>query len=123
YPSVFSVAATDSNNQRAPYSNFGHSIALAAPGGNTNAGASGGVLSTIASKDSQGNREPSFAYYQGTSMASPHAAGVFALMKAVYPALDPDTLELLLASGELTDDLGPIGRDPLFGHGLINARK
>ena len=59
----------------------------------------------------------------GTSMASPHAAGAFALMKSVYPGLTPDILDSMLANGELTTDLGVAGRDNFFGHGLIDAAK
>jgi subtilisin family serine protease len=56
-------------------------------------------------------------------MAAPHVAGVMALMKSIYPALTPAEFDALLASGELTDDAGPPGRDDFFGHGIINARK
>ena len=56
-------------------------------------------------------------------MASPHMAGVAALMKAVKPALTPAELDTLLASGAITTDLGAPGRDDVFGHGLIDARR
>ncbi len=54
-------------------------------------------------------------------MAAPHMAGVVALMKAIYPALTPEELDILLTSGSITEDLGPAGRDDQFGHGLIDA--
>jgi serine protease len=54
-------------------------------------------------------------------MAAPHMAGVVALMKAIYPALTPEELDILLISGSITEDIGPIGRDDQFGHGLIDA--
>ncbi|MFT7554121.1 MAG: hypothetical protein ACI9LO_000433, partial [Planctomycetota bacterium] len=80
YDNVISVSATDFANNRAPYSNFGARIDIAAPGGNTgvdlnNDGYGDGVLSTLVD-DSSGTRNPTFAFYQGTSMASPHVAGV-----------------------------------------------
>jgi serine protease len=55
-------------------------------------------------------------------MATPHVAGVAALMKAVAPTtLTPDSFDALLASGAMTQDLGAAGRDDFFGHGLIDA--
>ncbi|MBK6742327.1 MAG: hypothetical protein IPG66_04850 [Hydrogenophilales bacterium] len=56
-------------------------------------------------------------------MASPHMAGVVALMKAVHPGLTPAELDAMLASGLLTSDLGTAGRDDVFGWGLIDAAK
>jgi serine protease len=124
---VIAVSATDFNNQKAPYSNFGNWITLAAPGGDMFADANGdgfsdGILSTYVS-ESGGELSPSYGSLQGTSMASPHAAGVFALMKADNPALTPDDIDALLASGQLTEDLGAAGRDPVYGHGLLDAYK
>lgn len=123
YAGVISVAAVDANASRAPYSNFGATIDLAAPGGNTAAdldadGYADGVLSTAMS-DSGGPATPVFAFYQGTSMACPHAAGVAALMLAVDPTLTPDEIEVLLK--DTATDLGAAGRDDLFGEGLIDA--
>jgi serine protease len=56
-------------------------------------------------------------------MASPHVAGVAALMKDVNPDLTGAEFEALLAAGQLTNDLGVPGRDDRFGHGLVDARK
>jgi serine protease len=56
-------------------------------------------------------------------MASPHVAGVIALMKSVNANLTPGQIDQMLANGDLTDDIGAVGRDNLFGHGLINAQK
>lgn len=56
-------------------------------------------------------------------MASPHMAGVLALMKSVNPSLTPDQVDTLLAAGRLTTDIGAAGRDDNFGHGLIDALK
>jgi serine protease len=64
-----------------------------------------------------------YAFLTGTSMASPHVAGIVALMKSVNPALTPEDIDSLLATGELSDDIGTPGRDDLYGHGLINAGK
>jgi serine protease len=90
---VVTVAATQRNGGRAPYSNYGTVVDVAAPGG----GSGGGVLSTLNS----GTRAPagdSYAWYQGTSMATPHVAGVAALMISKNASLTPDEVEARLKS-------------------------
>ncbi len=125
YDGVVSVSAVDLNGDRAPYSNFGPGVDIAAPGGDTSRDLNGdgfadGVLSSLVD-DSGGTRTPTWVFYQGTSMASPHVAGVVALMKAVCPSLTPAQLDALIESGQMTTDLGSPGRDDTFGHGLIDA--
>jgi subtilisin family serine protease len=123
YDGVISVAAVDINAQRAPYSNFGPTIDLCAPGGNVavdldHDGHPDGVLSTL--MDGSTNPfTPIYAYYDGTSMATPHASGVAALMLAVNPSLTPDQIEAMMES--TATDLGAPGRDDLYGFGLVNA--
>jgi len=125
YEGVLSVSAVDIKKDLAQYSNFGTTIDLAAPGGDNTAdinadGFPDGVLSTCGT-DPTGVIEFVYCFYQGTSMAAPHVAGVVALMKAIYPALTPGELDILLANGLISEDLGPAGRDDQFGHGLIDA--
>lgn len=125
YNGVISVAASDFLGQRAPYSNTGAFVDITAPGGNmsvdrNNDGYSDGILSTGV-QENGARREESYVFYQGTSMASPHVAGVVALMKSVHPGLTPDEFDSLLASGAITDDKGPPGRDDQYGYGLIDA--
>ncbi len=126
YDGVISVSATAPDDSLAYYSNFGESIDVAAPGGDLSytvrGGVSGGIASTYVD-DSSGDREPAYAQLEGTSMATPHVAGVIALMKAVYPDMTPAEFDSMLASGSITDDLGSEGRDDSFGYGLINALK
>jgi serine protease len=125
YSGVVSVAASDFRGERAPYSNTGAFVDVTGPGGNmsvdrNNDGYSDGILSTGVLENGT-SRETSYVFYQGTSMASPHVAGVAALMKSVHPGLTPEEFDSLLASGAITDDKGPPGRDDQYGYGLIDA--
>lgn len=125
YPGVFSVAALDAVNNRAPYSSFGSEIDIAAPGGNLRVDLTGdrqgdGVLSTYID-DSSGTRVPTINFLNGTSMASPHVAGMFALMKALDPGLIASDIDILLKAGSLTRDAGEAGRDDIFGYGIADA--
>ncbi|MFX3657754.1 MAG: S8 family serine peptidase [bacterium] len=128
YDGVVSVSASTITRTRAPYSNFGPLIDVAAPGGDVrfdvNAdGEPDGVASTLGSGGPGGGIEFAYGILQGTSMAAPHVAGVMALMKSIYPTLTPAEFDALLADGQLTDDAGLPGRDDVFGHGIINARR
>ncbi|MEQ1836928.1 MAG: S8 family serine peptidase [Candidatus Nitrotoga sp.] len=131
YEGVVSVSAVDMNKVKAPYSNFGTKIDIAAPGGNTrvdlnNDGISDGVVSTLVD-DSSGTRVASLKSYAGTSMASPHVAGVAALMvsvrKAASSTLTPAEFDTLIFNGTIVNDLGATGRDDIYGYGLIDAFK
>ena len=90
---VIAVAATGRTGGRASYSNYGTLVDVAAPGGD----GANGVLSTL----NTGTGAPasdSYAAYQGTSMATPHVAGVAALMLALNTNLTPDDIESKLKS-------------------------
>ncbi len=124
---VVSVSSVGADKALAPYSNFGSTIDIAALGGNSSAdynadGLPDGILSTDG-KINDSNVDNVYTYLQGTSMASPHVAGVVALMKTVYPAMTPDIFDAWLAAGELTEGIGVAGRDNHYGHGLIDAYK
>jgi serine protease len=115
YPKVIGVVATDSTGDKAPYSNFGAGVDIAAPGGSTSGGGDrGGILQeTIDYQTGQ----PIFASLQGTSMASPHVAGVAALIKASGIEAPDDVLKVLKQSARVAPD------DTLnqFGAGHLDA--
>jgi serine protease len=94
--SVISVASVDRGGNRAYYSNYGNLIDVAAPGGET-ATQANGVLSTLNAGTSTPGSD-NYAFYQGTSMAAPHVAGVAALMYAANSSITPSEVESLLKS-------------------------
>ncbi|WKB51304.1 S8 family peptidase [Eleftheria terrae] len=92
---VVTVAATNRSGARSYYSNYGAAVEVAAPGGETSGSAANGILSTLnAGRTSPG--ADSYAFYQGTSMASPHVAGVVALMLERNGSLTPTEVSTLL---------------------------
>ncbi|MCX5268157.1 S8 family serine peptidase [Streptomyces sp. NBC_00199] len=94
---VISVAATNRSGAKASYSNYGSLVDISAPGGQTSTGTANGILSTLNSGTKTPSSE-SYAYYQGTSMATPHVAGLVALMKSANPSLTPAQIETAIKS-------------------------
>lgn len=84
-PSALTVGATESNDGMAGYSNFGSCVDIFAPG-------SGIISSWIGNSDS-------YANLSGTSMASPHVAGVAALILGDYPAYSPAQVRSAMVTG------------------------
>ncbi|MFG2777074.1 S8 family serine peptidase [Streptomyces prunicolor] len=89
---VISVAATNRAGAKASYSNYGSAVDISAPGGQTSTGTANGIYSTLNSGTKTPSTE-SYAYYQGTSMATPHIAGLVALMKSANSSLTPAGIE------------------------------
>ncbi len=113
---VVTVAAVGRTGAKAYYSNYGAVVDLAAPGGDMSTGTANGVYSTL----NTGLTVPAsdtYAYYQGTSMATPHVVGVAALMLAKNSALTPDEVESKLKS---TTRAFPGGCSQC-GTGIVNA--
>jgi serine protease len=94
---VIAVAATDRNGARAYYSNYGSIVALSAPGGDMRGAAANGILSTFNSGTTKPGSD-TYAYYQGTSMATPHVAAAAALLYAAKSSLTPDQVRTALVS-------------------------
>ncbi len=114
---VVTVAATNRSGGRAYYSNYGSVVDVAAPGGDVRT-SGGGILSTLNSGTSTPGAD-SYAFYQGTSMATPHVAGVAALMLSKNPSLTPDQVESTLKSTSRAFPASCSG----CGVGLVDAAK
>ncbi|WP_055075946.1 S8 family peptidase [Pseudanabaena sp. 'Roaring Creek'] len=121
YPKVIAVSATGITGDKAPYSNYGAGIDVAAPGGSIarsktgeTGDTSGGILqNTIDPK----TKESVFRSFQGTSMAAPHVSGVVALIEA-SGVKDPQKIAQILkqSSRKVADDTLNY-----YGAGHLNA--
>lgn len=123
YDNVVGVGAVDAAGVLAGYSNIGPSVDLVAPGGDASRDANqDGFADVIVSTwgtDEEGNFVPGFAALQGTSMAAPHVAGVYALMRGEAGNLmTPGRFISLLKAGSLTRPVGPAFE---YGAGLIDV--
>ncbi|MFE9396265.1 S8 family serine peptidase [Streptomyces flavidovirens] len=116
-PGVVTVAAMGKGNVKASYSNFGNGVIdIAAPGGD----GTSGVYSTL-----PGGK---YGNMNGTSMASPHVAGVAALLASVNPAATPADLRSKLGV-QATDTAcpsdsrctGTATKNGFFGEGQTDA--
>jgi hypothetical protein len=94
-PNLIVVAAIDATGQRASFSNYGaEGVHLAAPGVN--------ILSTVPTSSGQ----PGLAYYNGTSMATPHVTGAAAMFASLNPgATAAQIKEALLCSAAVSPQL------------------
>ena len=114
YATTIAVGSVGYDGDVTSYSNRGENLDLVAPGG----GNGGGILSLHKS-------EEGFTYIEGngTSMAAPHAAGIFALVKGLHPDVTPERIRSYIEAGVITQDMGDEGFDTLSGYGLIDAEK
>jgi subtilisin family serine protease len=99
---VVSVGAVDQEDLQADFSTFNRGVDLTAPGVD--------ILSTTAGD---------YEEFSGTSMASPHVAGVAALIWSARPSLGVAELEAVLRASAV--DLGDPGRDNVYGSGRVDA--
>ncbi len=100
YSSAIAVSALNQSKSLATFSSRGTQVEFTAPGV--------GVPST--------HLNNSYVLMQGTSQASPHVAGLLALLKQKHP--EKTNIELRAELIKYVEDLGTEGRDSLFGHGL-----
>lgn len=105
YPEVLGIGAVDAAGSRAPFSNFGIGVDLAAPGFQIHALWDDG----------------SYIYFTGTSAATPLAAGMAARLLSNGVARTPQQAGKLLLSH--ANEAGFPGHDPQFGAGILNARR
>ena len=109
YEHVISVGASDQNDLRANFSNYGDSIDVMAPGVD--------IWSTVATNNS------AYEFYDGTSMACPFVSGLAALMLSLDPNLSPERVEYCLEStADNIDGLNP-GFAGQLGAGRVNAHQ
>ncbi len=102
---AIAVSATDTTDSLAWYSNFGSNIDVSAPGSSIYTTAMGSSYATV----------------DGTSFASPVAAGVAALILSANSSLSASTVLTILEQN--ADDLGTPGWDQYFGWGRVNASR
>ncbi len=130
---VITVGATGPTNKRAGYSNYGARVDVMAPGGDTELSINvngtdqeAGVYSTYFNKQTNAFN---LGGIQGTSMASPHVAGLVGLMVGIDPNLNyTQTLAFLknnakaLATGDCANG-NAVVTDAFCGSGLVDAAK
>ena len=102
-PNVIAVSATDANDQMFKASNIGPHVAVAAPGVD--------ILLPAPDNDYQ--------VTSGTSFSAAYVSGVAALLLQRAPELTPDRVRKVLE--QTAKDLGPSGKDPEYGAGLVDA--
>ena len=137
-PNVICVSATGPTSRagtngpwfnidtRASYSNYGNKIFVAAPGGNGASSVTAACSKYVRPDGPNGSlavcATGTFVVgSNGTSMATPHVAGLAALLIDKVGHNNPAQLRAAVKAA--TDDLGLIGRDPIYGFGRINVAK
>lgn len=111
YANALTVAASNGEDWHSCFSNYGaHYVEVTAPGE---------LIYSSTLRDAAG--QDTYGTYSGTSMATPHVAGLAGLLFAQLPSrTNRNVWDILAATAE---DLGPVGMDDFFGHGRINARR
>ena len=124
-PDVITVAAFDQNDQPTIFTNFGSKIDVAAPGGGPGSILDPSILNVLSLLASgvtpSGCLTVGSGYCRtaGTSMATPHVAGVAALILSLHPTYTVEQVRQALRMS--ADDVGATGWDPDSGFGRVNA--
>lgn len=121
YPAAYrgatAISSVGKTGKLAYYSSWGKETFIAAPGGDKSEGVEAGVLQNTINQARPG--QTVYAWWQGTSMATPHAAAAAALLHECG-VTRPDSLEALLA-GAADAPPGGGGWSPRYGHGILDA--
>lgn len=107
YDHVISVGATDDNDQKASFSNYGSTVDVMAPGVD--------IWSTLA------GTQDAYGHLSGTSMACPLVAGLAGLMSSYNAGYTPDSLENCIKSSAVNIDGLNSGYETMLGAGRIDA--
>jgi len=123
YPECIAVGATQYDESLAPYTNKGSALDLTAPGGNLDVDLNGdgygdGVLQQTFDPNTKNPRNFGYWFFDGTSMSSPHVAGVAALVIAAG-VTGPENVRNVLQS--TAEDHGAAGWDQEYGWGIVDA--
>ncbi|MCX4822165.1 S8 family serine peptidase [Streptomyces sp. NBC_01142] len=118
-PGVVTVSALGAKGLKSSYSNYGHGVVdISAPGGDSTAfqkpdapATDGRILSTLPGGG--------YGYKAGTSMASPHVAGVAALIKSTHPYASASAVKALLS--KQADDTACTNPYDINGDGVVDA--
>ena len=121
YENCIAVGAVNYIKVLTDYSNYGDTLDLVAPGGDNNVDLNGDGYADGILQENFGffGLNWGFWYYAGTSFASPHVAGIAALVKSIHPDYGPDEIRQVLQ--DTAQDLGDPGWDARYGHGLVDA--
>ncbi|HEX4524538.1 MAG TPA: S8 family peptidase [Casimicrobiaceae bacterium] len=118
-PGVISVAATNSIGGKASYTNFGPTITISAPGGDTFAGFDG--IELLGNLGTEGPTDDSVYIANGTSFSAPMVSGTVALMLAVAPGLSAPQIAALLESSAKPFPPGSTCSTANCGAGIVDA--